>query len=279
MPLDLSKLIELAVALGVKLLYCIAIVIICSIAIKVLQKLVKRIFNGRLANNKYMTERKTTTVMTLINSVIKYLVYFVGAVSILTKFGVEVASIIAVAGVGAVAIGLAAQSLVEDFISGFFILLEDQFAVGDLVTIQDKTGTVEAINIKSTRLRAANGTVYIIPNGQIKLVTNMSQDYMNAIVDVGIDYREDMPRVLELLNDEMDRFANTASGLRKPPTVLGIIALDDSAVTVRILAECMPGEQFHIERDIRLAVKQRLDKEGVSIPFPQRTVHLVKEEG
>lgn len=278
--MDMTKIVDLGISLGVKILYSIAVIIICSICIKIADKFIRKIFGSRLASNRQISENKNKTLMTVVLSVIRYVIYFIAIVSILSKFGVEIASVIAAAGVLAVAVGLAAQTIVSDVISGFFILLEDQFSVGDLITIDGETGVVEALNMKTTRLRSADGTVHIIPNGKITKVTNRSKGFMNAVVDVGIDYSEDMDRVLEILQDEMDEFAKTGTGLHSTPVVVGIIGLDDSAVTVRIVAECdaFGGAHLRNEREIRLAVKKRLDKEHISIPFPQRTVHIVKEE-
>ena len=265
-----------------KIIYIILILAACSVATKILQNLVARYFSLRLKTPGNlpgsMTEQKKKTLLPLIQNVIKGLFLFIAAVSVLSQLGIDVASIITVAGIGAVAVALGAQSLMSDFIGGFFILSENLYEVGDLVTIQGKTGTVEVVSLRTTRLRAADGTVYIVPNGKVDIVTNMSREFICATVDVGVDYGADIPQVLKVLNDEMAAFAQTAEGLRKTPTVLGVTELADSAVTIRILAECTPGQQFAIERAIRLAVKQRLDREGISIPFPQRTVHLAKED-
>lgn len=256
-----------------KILYSVIILIVSSILISVLDGFVKRILNSRLSK---LEERKENTIHAVVGSIIKCAVYFVAGSSILTQFGVNVASILAVAGVGSVALAFGAQSLVKDVITGCFILIEDQYGVGDTVTIAGVTGTVTDINLRTTTLRNANGTVYVVPNGNVTIVESRSKQFMNAIVEVGIDYAEDMNRVLAVLNDEMDKAFGNIEGLRARPNVLGISALADSAVTVRITAECEVGYNYSVERTLRLLIKNRLDAEGITIPFPQCTVHIAK---
>lgn len=259
-------------------LYCVVILIIAKVAISLSEKLVDRILNSKFGHSSVFDEKKAKTLGSIFKSVLRYVIYFIAGCSILTNLGVDIASIIAVAGIGSVAIGFGAQSLVSDVIAGFFILLEDQYAVGDIISSGANAGVVEKITLRSTQLRSPDGTLIIIPNGQIGVVQNKCKEYINAIVDVGIAYEEDMTKVLKVLNDEMDSAATKLKGLKSRPTVLGIIALDDSAVTVRIVAECEVKENLGIERELRLMIKNRLDKENITIPFPQCTVHMAKDE-
>ncbi len=258
-----------------KIIYSIIILLISSILISILNKLARRILNSRLSK---LEERKEKTILSVFGSIIKVAVYFIAGSSILTQFGVNVGSILAVAGVGSVALAFGAQSLVKDVITGCFILIEDQYGVGDVVTIAGVTGEVIDISLRTTTLRNANGTLYVVPNGNVTIVESKSKQFMNAIVDVGIDYSEDMNNVLAVLNDEMDKTMGNIEGLRARPNVLGISDLADSAVTVRIVAECEVGFNYPVERELRLLIKNRLDAEGITIPFPQCTVHIAKEE-
>ena len=140
------------------------------------------------------------------------------------------------------------------------------------------TGTVENVTIRTTRLRDIDGTVYIVPNGTISTITNKCRDFMNAMVDVGVAYEEDAEHVIEVLKDEMNIAGSEVKGLQDIPNVLGIVGLDDSAVTIRIVAKCDIKENYGVERELRLRIKKRFDAEGISIPYPQRTVHLVSQE-
>lgn len=263
--------------IGIKAAYCLLIIIVCAFIIKISKTLLRNFFKSKVGSSKFINERKANTLNSVTASIVKYIIYFIAIFAILKQMNIPAESLIAVAGVGSVAIGFGSQSLVQDVISGFFILLEDQFGVGDIVTIEGKTGTVEDISIRTTHLRAADGTVYIIPNGLIKIVTNMCKDYIKAIVDIDVDYGEDMEHVLEVLNDEMVKSASILTGLRGTPLVLGIISLSHSSVTIRITAECEIKENYQIERELKLLIKNRLDRENITIPFPQRTIHIVNE--
>lgn len=269
-------LIDNLLLISNQLLKCVVAVFVCCILIKISNSLVKKFFNSKVSSKKWMDPRKANTMKSIVSSVIRYLLYFITLFSILTFMGIPVASLLAVAGVGSVAVGFGAQSLVKDVIEGFFILLEDQYGVGDIVNIEGKTGTVEDITIRTTRLRAADGTVYIIPNGSVGIVTNMCKEYINAIVDVNVDYSENVESVINILNDEMQKAKKVVLGLRAIPVVLGITSLDESSVTIRIVAECEVKENYRIERQLKLMIKNRLDKEKIIMPFPQRTIHLVQ---
>ncbi len=258
-----------------KIIYCVIILILSAILVSILNTLVKKILSSRASR---LDERKVNTIHSVLGSIIKVVVYFIAASSILTQFGINVASIIAVAGVGSVALAFGAQSLVKDIITGCFVLIEDQYGVGDVVTIAGVTGQVVDISLRTTSLRNPDGTLYVVPNGSVTIVESKSKQFMNAIVDVGIDYGEDMNKVLAVLNDEMDKVEGKIEGLRRRPDVLGITGLADSSVNVRIVAECTVGFNLPVERELRLIVKNRLDAEGITIPFPQCTVHMAKAE-
>lgn len=265
-------------ALATKLLYSIVIIVVCMIIIKICRILVHKFFNKQAEIRQMpMDQRKANTLNSIVSSLLKYLIYFLGIFSILAYLGVDSKSLLAIAGAGSVALGLGAQKIVQDMLDGFFILFEDHFGVGDLVIIQGKTGVVEAITLRTTKIRDANGAVHIIPNGAIGMMTNMSKEFINAIVDIDIDYQENTSRVIDILKDEMTQTSDLP-GLISPPKVLGVLALNDSAVTIRITAECKINENYTIERELRLRIKTRFDKEHISIPFPQRTIHIVSGE-
>lgn len=260
-----------------KLLYCILIVIMCAIATKLSTKSISTLFNSRLTQSRHIDSKKSATLGAVMSSVAKYVIMFVGACSILVNLGIPPTTLAAVLGTGTVAIGLGAQNVIKDLIAGFLILLENQFGVGDIITVEGKTGVVEDITIRTTQLRGADGTLHIIPNGSISVVSNMCKEYANAVVDVDIDYKEDLESVLKILNNEMEIAAKELKALRNPPTVLGVIKLGDNGITIRTVAECEVKENFSTERALRLRIKNRLDKENISIPFPQCTVHMAEK--
>ena len=262
---------ENVISVILKIIACIAVICIFSIIIKILNKVVKKFI---YAHNKF-SERKAKTLNTVCSSIIRYTFYFFAICQILTIFGVDVTSFVAVAGIGSVAIAFGAQSLVQDIVTGMFILIEDQFAVGDVISIEGYSGTVEGIGIRSTKLRSVDGNLFIIPNGQIKVVTNMSKGFNRAVVDISVAYEENIDNVIAVMKDELkSAFENKKiNGLIKEPDVLGVVDLGDSAVVIRVSADSVIGENWAIERELRRIIKNRFDKENICIPYPQIVLH------
>ena len=260
-----------------KILYCLITAAICYVAAKFGRKIIDKIFSltkfGK--NGIIKSEGKVKTLKTVTTSVVIFIVYFIGVLSILSRLGVSDASLTAVSGSVAVAIGLGAQNVVSDIIAGIFILVEEQFNVGDIVEINGCTGTVESVTMRTTRLRDVDGTVYIVPNGTISTVVNKCKDFINAVVDVGISYEDDADNAIEVLKDEMAKAYAESDGMLEEPNVLGITGLDDSAVTIRIVVKCRIKENYKVERDLRLRIKKRFDADGITIPYPQRTVRII----
>lgn len=272
-----EKNIEKILALGYKLFYCFIVFIVCLFLVQLSRKSVKRFLMKQAANSKVpVDERKANTVYSIVSSIIKYLLYFIALCTILTELGVEKSSLIAVAGAASVAVGLGAQNIIQDMLDGFFILFEDHFGVGDVIEIQGKTGTVEAITMRTTKIRDANGAVHIFPNGSIGTITNYCKEYINAIVDVGIAYEENVERVITLLKNEMEKIQDI-DYILEIPQVLGVVALEESSVIIRIVAKCQIKQNWVVERELRQRIKSILDEHNISIPFPHRTVHIVKK--
>lgn len=268
---ELTGIFEVLYKIGV----CIIILIISLFLIKLLQKAIKKSFGvGSRFNHS-----KSATMSTVGCSVVKYIIYFFMMCFMLSVWGINVNSLLAIGGVASVAVGLGAQSVISDIMAGIFILTEDQFGVGDVVCIEGYTGTVESVGMRTTRLRSMDGDVYIIPNGQIKIVTNMSKGFNRAIVDVGISYKENIDRVIDVLEKELKRIFNEKhiKGMLTEPQVLGVEELADSSVVIRIKADCNVGENWNVERQLRRLIKNAFDKEGIEIPFPQQVVHIEKE--
>jgi moderate conductance mechanosensitive channel len=196
---------------------------------------------------------------------------------ILNEIGISVAPILATAGVAGVAIGFGAQSLIRDYFTGFFLLLEDQVRQGDVVEIAGKGGLVEEVTLRYVRLRDMDGHVHYIPNGEIKLVTNRTRAYATPVIDVGIAYREDLDEVLGLMRE-------VASALRADPQwkerivedleVIGVERWADSAVVLRVRFKVVPPiQQWNVKREYLRRLKKRFDAGGIEIPFPHLTVY------
>ena len=274
--MDAIKSLNWLVEILTKILESAIQIIIAIIIIKILTAFTKKSLNL----NSQLTDRKKQTISEVLVSVIKYTVWFVAVCTVLTNFGIDMKSLLAVASIGSVAIGFGAQSLVQDIITGMFILFEDQFGVGDIITVDKLTGTVESIGLRSTRIRSVDGDLHIIPNGIIKTITNMSKEFNRATIDIGIAYEENIDKVISVMENEADLiFKNhLIDGLISKPKVLGIIDLADSAVIIRILADTNIGQNWHVEREIRRLMKKRLDKESINIPYPKRVVEIIENK-
>lgn len=201
---------------------------------------------------------------------------------VLETVGIPLGPLLATAGVASLAIGFGAQTLVKDVISGFFILLEDQFALGDVVQTAGVDGIVEQVNLRTTILRDIHGTVHVVPNGEIRVLSNKTKGWSRAVLEVGVGYGEDPDRVIAVLEDvarEIHEDPVFGALLLEPPTVPGVEAFGDSAVTIRMMAKTLPLKQWDLARELRRRIKQRFDAEGIEIPFPQRTVWHRRTDG
>ena len=263
-----NKILSFLSVLGISILQ----IIIASVFIKIINFAVKKSFNS----NAKLSQRKKETLIEVFKSISKYLVYFVVVCSVLSNFGINIASIMTIAGVGSVAIGFGAQSLVQDIITGMFILFEDQYGVGDIIEINGLNGCVESITIRTTNIRSVDGNLHIIPNGQIKIVTNMSKEFNRAVIDFGISYEEDIDNVIFVIENELNRIFenNLIDGLLLKPVVLGVVELAPSSVNIRISADTKVGENWAVERSIRKFIKNRLDKENINIPYPKQVIQI-----
>jgi small conductance mechanosensitive channel len=211
----------------------------------------------------------------LLKSVVTGVLVAIVGTMMLSELGVDIAPIIASAGIIGIALGFGAQSLVKDFLSGIFMIVEDQFGVGDVVDVGEATGTVEAVSLRVTRLRDVNGTVWYVPNGEILRVGNMSQNWARAVVDVSVGYGEDLVRVKQVLADvanglwEDEEFQGLVI---EQPEVTGVEMLAPNAVSLRVMVKTAPMEQWAVGRELRQRIKARFDHEGIEIPYAQRVI-------
>jgi len=222
------------------------------------------------------TERRGATIASLVRSLGTVVVVLMAVLFTLNLF-ISIGPILAGAGVLGLAISFGAQSLVKDVIAGFFVLLENQFAVGDVIQAGGKSGVVEKMTLRIVQLRDLEGVLHTIPNGDIGPVSNMTRAWSRAVVDVGVAYGTEVDRALEVFEDEANRFAADAGWSEKldgPPEVQGVQDLGDNAVVIRTRLRTIPGEQWAAGREFRRRLKNRLDREGIEIPFPQRTIHV-----
>lgn len=243
-------------------------ILIGLIAYKLIKILVK---NGHKFG-KSKENKKRDTIENLIVNVIKYLIVVIVALKILNVFGINTDTILASLGIAGVVIGLALQDLIKDLVAGVAIVFDDEYNVGDIITINDFKGEVVSFGLKSTKIKKVNGDILCIPNGQITQVINHSVGYSLAVVDVDIAYEEEISKALKVLAKVAKDYANTDK-LVGPIEVLGVTNLGTNGITIRITAKTKSEEQYKIERMLRQAVKEAFDKEHITIPYPQLVVH------
>lgn len=227
------------------------------------KKLLRAIFNR--TKTKQEDEGQKKTLLSLLTNLLSFTIYFAAGCMALSALGVNVESILAVAGVGGLAIGFGCQTLVKDFVSGLFLWLEGNLKVGDVVTVGGLTGTVEKMALRTTSLRAANGNLYTIPNGDIRTVVNMTRDFRYALVDIVLAHSQDYQKAMDVMQAAMVILDEQEEMLEEIPKVVGITGNDRFAVTIRIECKCDVEKCWEVERKIRQAALESLKKEGFTL--------------
>jgi small conductance mechanosensitive channel len=208
------------------------------------------------------------------------IIVIVAGTLILNELGLSVAPILATAGVAGVAIGFGAQSLIKDYFTGFFLLLEDQIRQGDVVEVAGKSGLVEEVTLRYVRLRDFDGHVHFVPNGEIKVVSNRTRGFAQAAIEIGVGYGVDIDRalgVMRAVGQALRADAQWQAKVADDPEILGVEKLDNSAVVLRCRIKVVPAiEQWNVKREFLKRLKKAFDERGIEIPFPQLTVHMPK---
>jgi small-conductance mechanosensitive channel len=228
-----------------------------------------------------LREKRGRTISQLLRSVGRVVIV---TIAILLTFNVfiNIAPILAGAGILGLAISFGAQSLVRDIISGFFILLENQFAVGDVIEVAGKSGVVEKMTLRVVVLRDLEGTMHVVPNGEMKVVSNKTRGWSRAVVDISVPFTEDVDRALSVVRDEAAQFSTDriwGLQLDGPIEVLGVESMTDNAVVVRTLLKTQPGSQWNVAREFRRRLVIRFSRESIESPFQQRRVHVTIKGG
>lgn len=237
----------------------IIIYIAARICIKIANKTITHMMTARDKSPLKFDRRRTNTIGSLIHNLISYTVNLICIMLILGQIGFNLGPLLAGAGVLGLAIGFGAQSLVKDVITGFFIIFEDQFGVGDVIQIDSYKGTVEDIGIRVTRIKSWTGEVHIIPNGNIKQVTNFSTYNSLAVVDVTIPHHLDIDEATKVLKETAKHVHELTDDVVKEPEVLGVQVVGSTDLKIRIIAECKPTRQFNVTRLLNIEIKKRLD--------------------
>jgi small conductance mechanosensitive channel len=219
--------------------------------------------------------KRRATLVGLFNGILNVVVILIALMMIFRELDFEIGPLLASAGVVGVAIGFGAQSLVRDVLSGVFIILENQFGVGDVIRVGADSGLVEQINLRTTVLRGADGAVTIVPNGEISRVSVLTKDWSRLVLDMTVGYGADLNHVYSVVKRVLDRYAaDHPQVVIEPPEVLGVEQLGDNGVVVRALVKTAPRMQWETGRKLRKLIKEAFDAEGIEIPFPQRVVWM-----
>lgn len=219
--------------------------------------------------------QRINTLWTVARTILVVVFVLAGAFTLLSVWDISVAPLLAISSVVGVAVGFGAQNFIKDVIAGFLIVAEDQYAIGDVVRISGVAGVVEAVRLRTTVLRDLDGNVHHVPNGFIEVASNLTQDYSQVVLDIGVAYKEDVDRVIAVLTDEISAFVadpEWAPLVIDEPQILGVDQLGDWAVTIRAVLKALASSRWNIKRELLRRIKNRLDAEGIEIPFPYITV-------
>jgi len=256
-------------------------VLLIALAVVIAQRIASRLvrlFRERLSQGLDQREdlKRIETLARVFRYIASIVITLIGGLLILSEFGISIAPILGAAGVVGLAVGFGAQSLVKDYFTGFFLLLENQIIKGDVVELAGKSGLVEDVTLRYVRLRNYDGDVHFVPNGEITSVTNKSRGFAFAVMDLGVAYREDLDEVYAVIRESAQKLQNDpafSSRILEPIEIAGVESWADSAVVVRCRFKVVPLEQWAVRREFLKRLKGDFDAKGIEIPFPHLTIY------
>jgi len=264
---------------GIRVIVIIAIAVaVFLICRPIIRSIIKRAVSHRMAGeDETDIQQRTDTLSSILVKIAGIIILIIAVITILPEFGVNITTLIAAIGVGGLAIAFAAQNLIRDFISGFFILLEDQYSIGDVVSIAGIAGVVEDITLRRTVLRDLDANVHSVPNGKVELSTNMTKKYSRVNLNVSVGYGENLKHVIDIINKICQKMAEDPQwkdDFITTPSVLRVDKLGDSGIDIKILGDTKPSKQWAIMGELRLRLKDAFDREGIEIPWPHTKVYF-----
>ncbi|HAR94754.1 MAG TPA: mechanosensitive ion channel family protein [Deltaproteobacteria bacterium] len=263
-------------------LHILLVIILAWLALKLSKKLSSRLLQFVVKQKDDGEFRKRTeTLGSVVRYVLTLAIGVVASITVLRELGIDIGPVLAAAGIVGLAVGFGAQSLVKDVISGFFILLEDQIRVGDVVDLGGKGGVVERVNLRTTVLRDLHGNVHYVPNGHINVVTNMTKEYSRYVFDVGVAYREDVDEVMEVMkgvDEELRNDPEYKDDILEPLEILGVDQFAASAVVIRARTTTLPIKQWRVGREFNRRLKKRFDERRIEIPYPHVTLYMGRDK-
>lgn len=258
------------------ILIIIVLLILQRVAHNFVRKVIERTVRSHKFETKHEEKQREDTLVSVFDTGMMVVIWLVGILLIMHEIGVDIAALATGAGLIGIVVGFGAQSTIKDFLKGFFIILENQYRVGDIVTLNGFSGVVEALTIRITRLRDLDGYTHIISNGDISAVTNMSFGHANVNINVGVSYNSDIQKVEKIINQvglELAADDEWKDLFIEPIQFLRVDAFADSAVIIKSLGKVAPGKQWDIAGEFRRRIKKAFDQEGVEIPFQQIVIH------
>ncbi|MDZ5712909.1 mechanosensitive ion channel family protein [Jeotgalibacillus sp. HH7-29] len=263
------------IEIGIVALKLIGILIVYLIVRAIGNRVLSGIF-AKYESKENISVGRARTLESLTKNVFGYALLFILIVTILQLVNIDVTALIAGAGIVGLAIGFGAQGLVSDVVTGFFILLEKQIDVGDYITTGEFSGICEEVGLRQTKIRGFDGTLHFVPNREITSMSNHSRGNMRAMIDIGISYDDDIDKAIKVLQDVCDEVAASNTAILDGPNVVGVQELGSSDVVIRVIGQTANMEQWAVERELRKAMKEALDRNGIEIPYPHQ-VYVQKE--
>jgi len=266
---------------GIKILGILITLVILSQMSKWIVKWLERFVPKNDSLQAAEAKKRAHTLGNTLRHTLLFFLTFIAILMILGELGIQLAPLLATAGIGALAVGFGAQSLVKDVISGFFILLENQYRIGDAIEVAGVSGLVESVSLRKTVLRDLEGKVHTIPNGEIKIVSNLSKEWSRSVVDVMVSYQEDIDRVIDLLTQIGKELASEEpykSAILEPLQILGVERFGEFHLVLRLMVKTAPLKQWDVGRELRRRIKNRFDEIGIPIPY-RHPVVLWGEKG
>ncbi len=261
---------------GVEVAITIAIAVVAFLVEHaIVEHVVRRIVRGGSEDEELLREN---TLIRIIDRVVRFLIWLIAVLTVLSLLGIDIAPLLAAAGVAGVAIGFGAQYMIRDLLAGFFVIIENQYRVGDVVSLDATAGLVEDITMRMTTLRDLDGTVHHVTHGNVQRVSNLSKGFARVNLDISISYRDDLEKVIACVNRVGRELADDPEWKRQiiaAPHFERVENFAESAVIIKVLGETRPLQQWAVAGELRKRIKIAFDKEGIEIPFPQRTVHNV----
>lgn len=265
-------------AQGLTILLVIVLAIVCLVLLRLITKHLKKKVQSLDGEDDSMLDKRTHTITGVIWTTGVVVIIGTALLIVLDELGVPIFPVLASVGFVGLAFGLGAQTLVKDMISGLFILIENQYAIGDTIIVGGVTGTVEFITLRKTVIRDLYGTVYHVPNGEVRTVANKSRDWSRALVEVGITYDADVDKALAALQQigtDLQANPEFAPAILETPLVTGVEGLDESAVRLRMMVKTIPGAEGNVQRYLRRQIRLVFEQQGIEIAFPTRQIQLI----